>query len=72
MEGRIRSLNEFLALLKGVKQAHDGQYSSLCPGHDDSKSGLSVKEADGKILLKCFAGCDLKDILTPLDLGWCD
>lgn len=68
MSRRIRSLNDFLGLLKGVKQAHDGQYLALCPGHRDTKPSLSVKETDGKVLLQCFAGCELNDILTPLGL----
>ena len=68
MSTRIRSLNDFLALLRGVKQARDGQYLALCPRHHDTKPSLSVKEADGKILVQCFAGCELADILKPLGL----
>lgn len=68
MSGRIGILNDFLALLKGVKKARSGQYMGLCPGHNDTKPSLSIKEADGKILVQCFAGCELIDILKPLDL----
>ncbi len=67
-DSRIRSLDEFLLLIKGVKAGKDGQYMALCPGHDDKNRSLSVKQADNKILLKCFAGCDTKDILKPLNL----
>jgi len=68
MSARIRSLNDFLALLKGLKRARDGQYLALCPGHADTKPSLSVKESNGKILIKCHAGCELTDILKPLGL----
>lgn len=68
MTARIRSLNDFLVLLKGVKKARDDQFLALCPGHDDSKPSLSVKGTDGKVLLKCFAGCELTDILKPVGL----
>lgn len=68
MTTRIRSLDGFLELLKGVKKARDGQYLALCPGHHDTKPSLSIKEADGKILVRCFAGCELTDILKPLGL----
>lgn len=68
MNAKPRSLNEFLALLKGVKQLRDGQYVTLCPGHHDTKPSLSIKEADGKILVQCFAGCELAEILKPLGL----
>ena len=65
---KIQSTDDFLALLKGVKRTGNGQYMALCPGHHDTEQSLSVKEADGKILVKDFAGCDLKDILKPLRL----
>ena len=68
MSVRIQSLNDFLALLKGVKPGRDGQHLALCPGHHDTKPSLSVKEADGKILVQCFARCELNDILKPLGL----
>lgn len=68
MSTKVRSLNDFLVLLKSVRQVRDGQYLALCLGHHNTKSSLNVQEADGKILVKCFAGCELKDILKPLCL----
>lgn len=68
MSARIRNLNDFLALLKGVKLVRDSQHLALCAGHRDTKPSLSIKEADGKILVQCFAGCQLRDILKPLGL----
>ncbi len=69
MSAKVRSLNDFLMLLKGIKQLRDGQYIALCPGHHDTKPSLSIKEADSKILLQCFAGCELAEILKPLGLA---
>ena len=66
MSTKIHTINDFLQLLKGVKRVNDNRYLALCPGHHDTKASLSVKESDSKILLKCFAGCELKDILKPL------
>jgi len=65
---RIRSLDDFLLLLKDVKPEKNGQYKALCPGHDDRNRSLSVKQADGKLLVKCFAGCETADILKSLNL----
>ena len=67
MSSKLRNLYDFLALLKRVEQ-HGDQYQALCPGHNDKKASLSIKEAEGKILLKCHAGCDLSTILKPLNL----
>ncbi len=68
MSARIRNLGDFLLLLKSVKPGKDGQFTALCPGHDDRNLSLIVKQADGKLLVKCFAGCDTADILKPLNL----
>ena len=65
---RIRNLSDFLALLKGVKRAREGQYMALYSGHHNTKPNLSVKEADSKILVQCFASCEPADILKPLCL----
>ncbi len=37
-----------------------------CPVHDDTNPSLSISENDGKLLVKCFAGCDPLDILATL------
>lgn len=60
--------DDFLSLLKGVKSTGNNQYMALCPAHDDKNQSLSVKLADGKILLKCFAGCVSENVLQALGL----
>jgi putative DNA primase/helicase len=57
-----------LSLLKGVKQDANG-YKALCPAHDDKEASLSVAQGnDGRILLYCHAGCDVKDITTAIGI----
>jgi hypothetical protein len=43
-----------------------------CCCHEDKQPSLSLKDGDdGKLLVKCFAGCDARDILTELRRrGW--
>ncbi len=61
-------LQDFLSRLHGAK-GHDNQYSAICPAHDDHNASLSVSTGkDGKIIMKCHAGCDLRDILNALNL----
>ena len=61
-------LQDFLSRLHGVK-GHDNQYSAICPAHDDHNASLSVSTGkDGKIIMKCHAGCDVRDILNALNL----
>jgi hypothetical protein len=38
----------------------------LCPCHGDKKPSLSIKDEGGKILLKCFAGCEFSEIRGEL------
>jgi len=63
----------FLSRLKNVKGTSKG-WSALCPAHDDHDNSLSIAEGDdGRVLLKCFAGCEVKSIagaisMTPADL----
>src|SRR5580658_345522 len=47
----------------------DGSWSSKCPAHDDSSPSLSINLAgDGRLLLHCFAGCRVEDIVETLGL----
>lgn len=57
---------------KSSKWMGDG-FSCCCPAHNDSRPSLSVSNAsDGKILLKCYAGCGVEEICAALDLGVAD
>jgi putative DNA primase/helicase len=64
----MKGISEFLDRLEQVKQIHPNQWMALCPGHHDTSPSLSIKEKDGKILIKCFSGCAVGDILKPLNL----
>ena len=45
-----------------------GEYRALCPAHDDRKTlNLRVREGeDGRVLLRCFAGCGQDEVLDAL------
>ena len=61
-------LQNVLSRLRGVRKAGKG-WKALCPAHDDHKPSLKIDEGqDGRVLLKCFAGCDTKDILAAIGL----
>jgi putative DNA primase/helicase len=37
-----------------------------CPAHDDNNPSLSIRDADGKVLLHCHAGCAQGDVIDAL------
>ena len=45
-----------------------GEYQAFCPAHDDTKTpNLRIREAeDGRVLLRCFAGCGQDKVLSAL------
>ncbi|MDB4631897.1 DUF3987 domain-containing protein [bacterium] len=67
LERQMR-LQDILDKLEGVQGKGGGEFQACCPAHEDNKASLSVKEADGKFLLYCHAGCDYKAIVDALGL----
>ncbi len=63
-----RPIDKVLRGLHGVKSV-SGRLMACCPVHDDREASLSIKETDdGKVLLKCHAGCDTQRIVAALGL----
>lgn len=60
-------INDVLAKLSKVRKKRDG-YTALCPSHDDKSPSFSIREADDKILVKCFGGCSPEQICSSLGI----
>jgi len=58
---------EEIALALGGKRSSNGNWICHCPAHDDRDASLSLKEENGKLLWKCFAGCSQKAVKEALD-----
>lgn len=57
---------EKLAASLGGKTQGDG-WITCCPAHDDSKPSLSINlSKDGKVLVKCHAGCPQEAVIKAL------
>lgn len=62
-----------LSRLDKVRGRGPGQHSSRCPAHDDKGPSLSIKELpDGRVLVRCFAGCETEDVLASVGLTFAD
>jgi hypothetical protein len=64
----MRPVEKVLTRLEGVVESN-GSYKGLCPSHDDREPSLSVSEGDdGRVLIKCFAGCATEEVVAALGL----
>jgi hypothetical protein len=64
-------IDNILSRLDGVRKNGSG-WMARCCAHEDRNPSLSITEKEGRILLKCFAGCDTASILDALGLTWQD
>ena len=67
----MSKLQELLNRLKKVKKCGDG-YQAQCPAHDDKRPSLSLKEVDGKVLMRCHAGCSNESIMASIGMTMSD
>lgn len=62
-------VERILSRLENVREKPSGGWMALCPAHDDRQNSLSVDvKSDGRVLLKCFAGCEFKAIVRAIGL----
>ena len=61
-------LEDFVERLENVKMS-GGQYTDRCPAHEDKKNSLAAGAGDdGRILVKCYAGCAAEAIVAAMGL----
>lgn len=65
------SADPLLHRLDGVQKAGTG-WRARCPACEGRSRKLSIAEADGRVLIHCFAGCAAADVLAAVGLGWKD
>ena len=60
---------EVLGRLKSVKGPDgSGNYLACCPAHDDKKQSLSIKQGEKGVVLKCYAGCGVREICAKIGI----
>jgi putative DNA primase/helicase len=61
---------ESIAKALGGRKA-GAAWMARCPAHEDREPSLSIKEADdGKVLVRCLAGCDQQQVIRALRGIW--
>lgn len=62
-----------LSKLEKVRSNGRRKWTACCPAHNDRSPSLALTELDdGRILMHCFAGCEVNDVLTAIGLNLTD
>jgi hypothetical protein len=65
----IGNLLNRLEKVKGTK----GRWTACCPAHGDKSPSLAIRQLDdGRILLKCFAGCSAYEVVSAVGMDMQD
>lgn len=64
----LASLHERSCVVK-PNPSNPDRWAAQCPAHEDRSPSLSIeRKPDGMLLVHCFAGCDIGDIMAALNL----
>lgn len=63
------SVENLLSRLTKVKPTGRGTWLACCPAHEDRSPSMSIRDCDdGRVLVHCFAGCGVPDILGAVGM----
>ncbi len=69
-EGTMSRVDTLLSRLDRVKQTKADSWMACCPAHADRSASLSLGELDdGRVLVHCFAGCSVQEVLDAAGLS---
>lgn len=69
----MMSAETLLSMLDKVRKTGPDRYIARCPSHDDKSPSLTIRESDdGKVLVHCFAGCSVHEIVHAVGLELSD
>lgn len=57
---------EMILQTLGGTRTKENEIMVHCPAHEDRNPSLSITEQNGKLLVKCFAGCDQESVIQGL------
>ena len=67
------SADTLLSCLDRVRKTKPDTWQACCPAHADKSPSLSIRElADGRVLVHCFGGCSVEEVLGAVGLTFDD
>ena len=68
----MSAVENFINRLDKVK-GRNGSWTACCPAHEDKSPSLSVREGeDGRVLVHCFGGCSVDQIVGAVGMDMND
>ena len=58
--------------LQKVKSSGRDSWMACCPAHDDKNPSMKIDIKNDKILIKCWSGCSVEDILGAVGMEFSD
>lgn len=68
----MSAINRVLDRLEGVRPSGPNKWRARCPGHGSKSQSLAIADVDGRVLLKCFAGCETEAVLNAINMTFSD
>jgi hypothetical protein len=66
-------IDQILNGLRKVRETGHGEWVACCPAHEDRSPSLAIKDnGDGRILIHCFAGCPVEEVVGSIGLSLSD
>lgn len=61
----------FITRLEKARATGKGTWIACCPSHADKHPSMTIRELDdGRVLVHCFAGCDIAQILGAVGMDF--
>ena len=67
-----KSTQKLIDRLDGVRSTGKDRWMATCPAHKDGSPSLSICDGDRCVLVHCFAGCDIDNVLAAINLSMAD
>src|SRR5262249_9880289 len=68
----MTATERILPRLTGVRRTSNDRWTARCPAHDDRSPSLSGRQVSDRLLLRCWAGCTVEQIVTTIGLTLAD
>ncbi len=64
----MSAVHRVLERLDAVRQTSPGRWRARCAGHGGKSQSLAIADAEGRVLMHCFAGCETAAVLSAIGL----